>query len=93
VSDSTAGESRRIELCRNVSKPQNEMSFRYILTIVRTLNDQILVVAEPAYQGTQAGDFMGFERNPMKSYRELDLTHFTSRYILLVFSKQTKHSK
>jgi len=48
---------------------------------------------EPAYQGTQAGDFMGFERNLMKSYRELDLTHLTSRYILLVFSKQTKHSK
>ena len=38
-------------------------------------------------------DFIGFERNPMKSYRELDLTHFTSRYILLVFVKQTKHSK
>jgi hypothetical protein len=26
-------------------------------------------------------------------YRELDLTHLTSRYISLVFSKQTKHSK
>jgi hypothetical protein len=40
-----------------------------------------------------SSDFMGFERNLMKSYRELDLTHLTSRYILLVFSKQTKHSK
>jgi hypothetical protein len=62
-----------------IEAPEYEMSFRYILTIVRTLNDQILiggwvirqqenrieapirndqilVVAEPAYQGTQAGD-------------------------------------
>ena len=36
---------------------------------------------------------MGFERNPMKSYRELDKPRLTSRYILLVFVKQTKHSK
>jgi hypothetical protein len=35
-----------------------------------------------------SSDFMGFERNPMKSYRELDKPRLTSRYIRL-----RRHSK
>jgi hypothetical protein len=35
-------------------------------------------------------DFIGFERNPMKSYRELDLTHFYFSIHFACFCKTNK---
>ena len=48
---------------------------------------------EPAYQGTQAGDFMGFERNLMKSYRELDNpVLLLDTFCLFLLNKQNTRS-
>jgi hypothetical protein len=76
---SSDGEATAEPLYRELDKPRLTSRYNFLSKITCLPRNAGRLEVTLKQYFVSSSDFMGFERNLMKSYRELDLTHLTSR--------------